>query len=286
MRQYATLFDSNYLPKGLALYESLKRHSSEPFKLYVLPLDQATHETLRNLNLLNVELVDRDDFERTMRWQPHGEGLKENRTHAEYCWTCASNLVEQLLLLKRLPEMTYLDADLFFFSDPSPVFKEIGKRSIAITPHQFPDNKEKPRLLKSGFFNVGFVSFKRTPKGMRCLLQWAAQVRKRCSAEVGCGDQVYLDSWPQEFGEEVAVLGIGVNMGPWNLSAHDVSLRGGKVYLGEHPLVCYHAHEYVHGQRLTNYPLRPQDIELVYAPYVDAINRAQERIANLTLTSQ
>lgn len=287
-RHFATLFDQNYMPQGVALYESILRHSSESFTLHVLTLDHETWQTLKRLKLKHVELIPIDSFE----WEMGLREIRQNRTHREWCWSLASHLLLYLLpesrpvkypdMQKRsLPECTYLDSDLFFYADPAPVFKTIGSRSIAITPHQFPDNSEKARLSQNGLFNVGWVSLKNTPVGRACVTKWAAQVRERCSETVGCGDQIYLDVWSSDFGDEVCILGHGINAGPWNLMGYPVTERDGYVYLGADRLVCYHAHEYRHNERLTNYPLRPEDIELVYSPYIEAVQAAQERIGVL-----
>lgn len=285
MRHYSTLFDTGYLTKGLALYESLARHSSEPFKLHILALDQECYQTLMALRLPNVDLIPLEFFE----WQMDLLEVRNNRTWQEFCWTCASQLCEFLLQDMTptgfhgfgISDITYLDSDLMFFSDPAPVFDTIGARSIAITPHQFPDNPEKERLIKNGIYNVGLIHFKNTEAGRTCLEQWAAQVRDRCSAEVGCGDQCYLDFFQRDFGDEVCILGHGVNTGPWNLSAYDLTEKDGAVYLGADRLACFHFHEYSHGERLTNYPLRQSDRDLIYAPYVAAINAAQAQIEAL-----
>lgn len=280
VNHYCTLFDSAYLSKGLALYYSLARHSSAFFKLYILPMDQATNEILEALDLPMVELIDLDDFETSMGMAE----AKSNRSAVEYFWTCASNLTEYCLRFD-INECNYVDADVYFFADPAPVFTEIGQRAIAITPHQFPESPEKARLEKSGIYNVGFIHFKKTEAGMSCLAQWAADVRNRCSADVGCGDQGYLDFFERDFGKEVCVLGHGVNTGPWNLMGYDVTQRDGYIYLGADRLVCYHAHEFRENEdgtfRLTNYPLRQSDIDQIYTPYIEAIRAAHVRIESV-----
>ncbi len=286
MRHYATLFDSKYLPQGLALYESLKQNSAEPFFLHILALDPECELSLRCMELDYTEIDSIDEMEERVNWIKEA---KANRTHREFCWMMASVFTEDVLRQNiaaiRIEDTTYLDADLFFFSNPSPVFAQIGERSIAITPHRFPDNPQKARLEKSGKYNVGFVHFKNTEAGRDCLSKWAANVRERCSAEVGCGDQIYLDSFEADYPGEVAILGHGVNAGPWNLSGYEVCMYDGQIFLDRHPLIAYHMHEYQHDKRLTNYALRDIDKELIYKPYIAAVNRAKELIASVHISA-
>lgn len=273
MRHYCSLADSKYLPQLLVLHQSLQKHSSEPFTLHILPMDEECAETLLQMTLPHVQLL------LGFHDLPHIEAMRSNRNYREFCWSCASQLCEVLLTDFDLQEIVYLDADTCFFNDPAPIFEVIGDRSIAITPHQFPDNAEKRRLLQSGLYNVGLIYFKNNDIGRRCLKQWAADVRNRCSENVGCGDQGYLDYFERDYGKEVCILGHGINAGPWNLMAYDVTMHEGQVYLGRDPLIHYHFHEYSHGVRLTNYPLRPQDIELVYQPYIVTVEEAKAWIA-------
>ncbi len=251
------------------------RHSVEPFTLHILAMDMETFWLLSEMKLDNVEVIPMESFEKVLNMP----AVRKSRSWTEYCWTCASSLMEYLL--PTCDALTYLDADLFFFSNPAPIFAQIGDRSIAITPHRLPENSQKPRLEKNGKYNVGFVYFKNDEAGRSCLSKWAARVRHKCSIDEGCGDQVYLDSFEDDYGDAIAVLGHGINTGPWNLMAYDdVMQYDGQVFLGRDPLYCYHFHEYLHGSRLTNYPLRDRDKELIYAPYIKAINRAESRVVS------
>lgn len=270
MRHYCTLFDMKYAPQGLALYESLVQHSSEPFKLWILALDQESLRILEALHLSHAEIACGSTFE----WEAGLSDIRKSRTHQEWCWTLASQWCEYLIY-RGLLEVTYLDADTFFFSDPEPAFEEIGHRSIAITPHRLIPSKK--HLEVNGLFNVGFVHFRNTDVGRRCLERWAAQCRAKCSAADGCGDQLYLNAWPGLYGKECCVFeNIGVNAGPWSLANWNVAPGP---YLDSTPLICYHAHELdLELGRLTNYELRPEDVALIYEPYLEALRRAKARI--------
>ena len=284
MRYYATLCDYAYLPRALVLYESLVKHSSEAFRLNVLPLDSKTEDILTEMELPSLCVLGYCAFENDQRLR----GLAESRTRQEYAWTCASQLCEWLLFCEDCSylELTYLDADMMFFSDPKQVFDEIGERSIGIIPHRF--IPEKQYLAVNGQFNVSWVSFKNTPAGRDCLSTWARQVRERCSATEGCGDQKYLDEWPSKYGDEVCVIqNPGAGLAPWNMNQY--SITDGPCVDGR-SVVFYHYHEfrmYENGESYTSgYPLRTSDVRKIYDPYIDAYKRAKETIESLRIQSR
>lgn len=281
MRHYCTLFDVRYLPQGVALYRSLMRHSTEEFRLWILALDEETAFVLDKLHLQHAPILSCYEFNRDLA------EIKKNRTHQEWCWTLASQLCERLLI-EGLLEVTYLDADTYFYSDPAAAFQEIGMRSIAITPHRLIPSKK--HLEVNGIFNVGFVHFKSTPKGRDCASEWAEDCRDWCfnRLENGkFGDQKYLDTWPSTYGPECCVIeNVGVNAGPWSLANWKVSHSPflSVPLLDGVPLICFHAHEFdAQAGRLTNYELRPEDRDLIYGPYLSAYHEAKLLIEDVGL---
>src|SRR5436853_3912156 len=164
MRYFCTYFDHHYSARGLALYQSLKRHCPE-FKLWILCLDEPSHSELTRLNLPEVSLLTLDELE---RGDPALLGAKENRSRIEYYFTCTPSL--PLFILRADPTVdliTYLDADLFFFSSVAPLFQEMEGKSIAIIAHRF-----APAFRHwewNGIFNVGWVSFRGDHHGWRVL---------------------------------------------------------------------------------------------------------------------
>jgi hypothetical protein len=274
MRHYCTLFDRAYLAKGLALHDSLMRHSSEEFTLYILAMDSATCAILYQLNLPNVRVLPLHVFEREL----HLAEVKASRTYPEYCWTAASQLIEYVMRWHG-DDVTYLDADLYFFSDPKVMFNELGARSMAIVPHRL--IPEKAHLAVNGKFNVGWVTIRNTETGRQCIARWAAQCRERCSSAIGCGDQKYLDEWPDLYGEECGVIqNIGANVAPWNVGNWNVT--EGPLVDGA-PVVFYHFHEFAELEdgsiRFCNYRLGVGETALIYKPYCEAYDAAKVLIA-------
>src|SRR4029079_1632008 len=86
--------------------------------------------------------------------------VKSNRTFVEYCWTltpCTPKLV-----FDRDPSaqrVTYLDADMFFLKEPTPVFEEweASGKSVLITDHAY--HAEYDQSATSGQYCVQFLSF-------------------------------------------------------------------------------------------------------------------------------
>ncbi len=279
-RNFCTLYDARYMAKGLAMYESLVKHSSEPFTLHVLCMDDQTERILTELALPNMHVMTLTGFERAMKL---GE-IRERRTWAEYCWGCASNLMEYMLPWMPDDGITYLDSDILFFSDPKVIFDEVGARSIGITPHRF-SPKEELRLGKNGKFNVGIVVARNSETGRKCIARWAAQCREQCSAEVGCGDQQYLDLWPELYGYECCEIeNLGVNLGPWSLDHLGVDVVGGIPVVFNQKLsvvddlVAYHFHEFVDHKYLTGYALQQVHLDVIYWPYIAALQDSAKLI--------
>jgi len=240
VRYYCTLFDRNYLIKGLAMYQSLVRHSA-PFRLFILCMDDLSHDVLGRLQLEHVELIRLRDFE-----DPALLAVKPDRTVAEYCWTCAPCL--PVYVLERNPQVdfiTYLDADLLFFSSVEPLYQEIGGASSVIVEHRF-----SPRFMPSivnGRYNVQWVSFRRDAHGLQTLYWWRDRCIEWCFYRLEddrMGDQKYLDCWTTRFRGVHELQHVGGGTAPWNYANYRIREEGGQVWIDDVPLVFFHFHGY------------------------------------------
>ena len=279
MKNYCTLFDRNYLYKGLTLYFSLKEHAGD-FKLYILCMDDITLELLTRMSLPQVELISLAEFENEALLK-----AKKERTVTEYSWTCTSSLCYYMLQQKKVDHIIYLDADLFFFNDPQTMFEEIDGASIAIIEHRSPIKKYDDIV---GKYNVGLIYFKNDDDGYDCCQWWAERVLEWCfyRYEDGkYGDQLYLNDWPTRFKNVRVIKHDGVGIAPWNLKVdYHVSQKDGKLFVNDLPLIFYHFHAFylLRGNdfgRAVGYFIPKQKGKLIYPPYIEQIKKSIEFVS-------
>ncbi len=237
---FCTYFDHRYLSRGLALYHSLKRHCPS-FELWVLSLDAECTRKLTSMNLPDVHVVNIEELE---EFDPELLQCRKNRTLIEYYFTCTPAWLLYLLQkMERAEIVTYVDADLFFFSDPGPLYHELNNRSIGIIAHRFPP--ELKHFEQFGIYNVGWLSFRRDANSGECLRWWRERCLEWCHDRPENGrfaDQKYLDDWPVRFPGVIVLQHHGAGIAPWNAAAVRFSENNGIFYADSEPLIFYHFH--------------------------------------------
>lgn len=281
MRHFCTLFDSNYLTRGLALHESLRKHAPSSI-LHILAMDDEAHALLEALRLENVRLIRLRDLE-----DPQLLAVKPTRSKAEYCWTLTPSL--PLHVLKSHPNVemvSYIDADCLFFSSPEPIFEELGDRSVLAIEHRYSSDCASYEKT-SGRFNVGMLCFRRDRTGLEALNWWRERCLEWCFAryEDGrYGDQLYLNEWPKLFGDSLAVLRHpGGGVAPWNVWRWRLRLGAAGPEVSGRPVIFFHFHAFrafeVGGyDAAEGYRRSLKQIELIYNPYAEALRRQLERV--------
>lgn len=238
---FCTLFDSNYLAKGVVMLRSLIKHSSQA-KIYVLCLDELTYTYLEQLSLNGVRLLRLSQVEDDRLLK-----VKKERTAAEYCWTLSPSLPYYLLSnFEYLDHIIYVDADLYFCSSIDPIMQEFEDFSIVISEHRFP---EIFRYMEdNGRFCVQWVGFKRDQEGIACLSRWRDDCLEWCfnRLENGkFGDQKYLDEWPSAYPRVKILDHIGAGVAPWNFSNYYFSLGSDGLFkVNGQSLIFYHFHQF------------------------------------------
>ena len=257
---YVTLFDYAFLPQGLALYHSLLEHCRD-FRLWVLCIDDKCFQCLNNLNLDYIHLLKLSNLETEQLLS-----VKKDRTRAEYCWTLTPWSIQWVLDADlEAKRVTYIDADIFFFSDPSSIFSDLDNsgKSFLLTGHNFSPSYEQSST--SGMYCVQFVPVTRG-KGEIILKYWRDKCIDWCYArfEDGkFGDQKYHEEIAFLFKEDVLILNSdGRFMAPWNLDIVSYSTA-----------VFYHFHGFriLDSQKFLlcqSYRVSKCVIDNVYTPYI------------------
>jgi hypothetical protein len=270
VNHYVTLFDRNFLPQGLALYESMLCHAN-PFTLWVLCMDEKTEQVLNRLSKPGIRLIPLAEVE-----SPQLLDIKQKRTCVEYCWTLTPFTPK--IVFERDPlvdRVTYLDADMYFLKSPEPVHQEFraSGKSVLITEHAYDAGND--RTVTSGQYCVQFMTFVRD-KSETVRRWWEARCLEWCYATRSkgrYGDQKYLDDWPSRFCQDVHVLQQRhAFLGPWNAKRFKYSegiawhfhglrlLKGGKVQLHPH------------------YSLPSEVDAAIYLPYVEVLRHSAEHV--------
>ena len=274
---YCTYFDIAYAPRGRVLVESLRKHGDHS-PIHVLALDDETYVEITSWTHLGIRPLRLSELEASF---PRLESARATRSRIEYVFTLTPWLT--LWALDRVDEgsfVTYLDADMAFFSSTSPIYESLNDASVGIVEHRF--TWEQKWRRKYGRYNVAWVSFRHNHEGRACLQWWADQCMVWCRDEVDNGrfaDQGYLDRFPEEF-TGVSVIDLpGADVAPWNLRRHKVTAaKGGIILVDGQPLIFFHFHGLrLQGNRFhfkhvpylakTTPPLR----DLIYRPYCEAL---------------
>lgn len=285
MYYFCTYFDHRYLSRGLALYRSLRRHCPS-FRLWVLCMDRKCYEVLSQLSLADIYLIALEDFE---RGDHELLRARQNRSLIEYYFTCTPSLV--LFILNNWPEVdliTYLDADLFFFAEPAPIYDEIAGHSIAIIEHRFPPHlRDRERY---GIYNIGWLSFKCDEFARNSLLWWRERCIEWCYDRVEDGrfaDQKYLDDWPARFQSVVVLQHKGANLAPWNLANYTIRTNGNFLLVDEDPLIFFHFHglerisKLIFDPDLSNYKVTLSRVvrRSIYLPYIHTLLNVSKKVS-------
>jgi hypothetical protein len=291
MNHYCTYFDRGFLAQGLALWRSLGKHDPDSV-LWVLALDDFTAEVLREvggtwLRVVPLAEVEADDAELA--------AAKANRTRVEYFFTLSPCWPRWLLARHGaqagIERLTYVDADMFFFANPEPVFAamDAARASVLITEHRFPAWLR--HYVKHGKFNVGVLSWRRDAAGQACLNDWRARCLEWCFDRLEptrYADQKYLDAWPELLGSALLVLPHpGVNLAPWNWAGHTLSGENASLRVDGEPLLLFHFARFrpVGGDAWwqsgqLDYGVMPRRWrDVIYGPYVQALLAARAEIA-------
>jgi len=234
-------------------------------KIHVLCCDD---ETERAQAPEDVDVITLDTLEKLFG------GLREarqNRDWVEYLWTLTP--VVMYYLLNDLDEITYVDADLYFFSPLDELYAEAGDHAISAIPHRWTPKHAK-RLAPNGKYNVSWLRVRNTEQGLLFLAEWANLCIDSCLKK-NMGDQGYLDGLAEKY-DIYDIQHLGANLAPWSQEQYAYSIKDGRIHVENDRLLFYHFHEFQHNRKgdvlaRTGYSLHPFVAEYIYPVYEDEI---------------
>jgi len=225
-KYYCTLSDIKYINQGLALYESLVKHSESRFDLFYLCLDREIYETLTCLNFRYLHPILAEDHKALRNIN--------NLKMQGYAWELGAKFTKELLNDEglKLSHIMYIDSDICTYKGFEKVFDEIGDKSIGILPHlHLPPAFNEDSYGYPGGYNVGIIYFKDSVIGKECLDFWTHAVMNPYDETVlktpngvefnikthnTCGDQRFLEMFPERYQDECHIIGQEINHGaPW-----------------------------------------------------------------------
>lgn len=276
MNYYCTLFDSNYLTKGLTMYDSLVK-TEEDFYVYIFAFDDLAKKILLDLKLEHAKIIGLEEFET--------EELKKKkieRSRGEYCWTCTSFVIGYVLKNFNVEEITYLDSDLYFFNSPEILLVEFRKSNcdILLTKHRYTPEYNQEDL--SGIYCVQFMTFKNNKNAWNALSWWQDRCLEWCfnRREKGkLGDQKYLDDWTKRFSGVHVLENLGGGVAPWNIQQYRCTEGP---FIDGFPVVFYHYHLFqwlkLNKVQYGWYKLSEEVIHYIYMPYWNYLKKSLDRI--------
>ncbi|MBC7829376.1 MAG: glycosyl transferase [Chitinophagaceae bacterium] len=287
MTNFCSLFDSNYLTRGLALYESLEK-SCPSFHLFVIAFNDDCYHYLKNSGIRHITPISLKEFEDEELLQ-----IKQTRSAAEYCWTCTPSVILFCLKKFNLPSCTYVDADMIFYDDPRLLLDEMGTASILISEHRY--SKEYDQSATHGTYCVQFMFFKNDRAGIEALQWWRERCLEWCYSypEDGkFGDQKYLDDWTARFKGVHVLQHQGGGLAPWNVQQFMFTSDNARIVVTEkktgksNPLIFFHFHGLKfysdHTVSLSG-PLYEMDEDvrkLIYFPYIKKLIGIEAQLKN------
>lgn len=282
-RDFCTYLDHHYLDRALVLHESLRRHSPEA-RLRAVCFDDRSHRVLEALARPGLEPIHLRELEAA---DPGLRAARDARSSIEYLWTATPCVLRWLLGRDGLDELTYLDADMMFFSSPEPFFDALDEDSVLITPASSAPQHYSRRLAeRAGLYVVQFVTFRADERGRETLEWWRERCLEQCSehyADGKMGDQKYLDDWITRF-RGVRNLPHPGMLGPWNMEARTIGHGPDGVTVDGEPLVVFHYMGYrLYGNGFVRraagrFRITPDQRRWIYDPYTERLLATRESI--------
>lgn len=206
------------------MYESLRQHSGDSFLLHYLATDPQTYNFLREKtddNVIPYNLTELPIQDRLLLEENHP--MVDNIGQSPFHFALAPLFTNHLINKVGLPNALYVDSDILFYRDVQEIFDSANGFSIGLVTHK---HQPLERNAPTGYYNVGIIYFRGEGDGKLCVDFWKdATIRKDHQwyrTHGTCGDQKYLELFPQMF-RSVKLFDMDIGHGaPWNFSRSEI----------------------------------------------------------------
>lgn len=273
---YLTILASNYLPKALALADSLRQH--EGAELHVLLIDVPTADrapVLPGVRVLGTDFLELGET----------EVLRLATIYDLVEFATAVKPTALLRLLEDHDAAYYIDPDMYLTAPMAELPAELGasEGGILLTPHFLEPPGEgasltEGHLLTVGIYNLGFCGVDR--RAVPFLNWWAQRLRSECRFEPLSGlfvDQKWVDIGAQLFHAR-ALQHRGYNTGVGNLHERPIDVdSSGALMISSSgdPLRLFHFHAFD--------PDQPTELSTRFKWSTDRLRSSSEALDRLCL---
>ena len=206
MNSFCLIITEDYLPRIPLIHNSLNQYSDS--EVHVLVCSNNVPESTEKIIYYPLEAI---------KNRPSYKIGSD-----EFRWALKAPFI--LKLLSKLEKVVYIDADIWFFSNPDFLFSMIKDTGLLLTPHRrnfdpFHNEETFYLHLTDGLFNAGFIGASRL--GIPALKYWQHLCYFKVEKDPSRGlfvDQKYLDLVLIRFYKEIKILDhVGCNVARWNV---------------------------------------------------------------------
>lgn len=233
-----TVCNLAYLPRATVLAESYQRYTGQTLKVFIFDRKTETDLPDKLAEIIWIEDIGID----------HWEQLAFKYDIIEFSTSLKPLIARRLL--SQAEYVIFFDPDTCLFGPITPIFDELGDKSILLTPHYIVPQPDTPKesdlgMLRFGSFNLGFFAVKRSNETQRFLEWWSKRCMTHCYMESQFGlstDQKWVTIAPCLFRDIAISFHPGLNMAPWNSFERSATRQGDGSFLvnGKFPLVFFH----------------------------------------------
>ncbi len=241
LKTYCTIITADYFFYAKTIYDSLKNYDIDlDFKVLIVDNYPETYcyETIEVISLQEIVSDVPSDYDLIKKY--------ENDNERNLRWALKPLFLKYLINCKNYDKVIFLDADLYFYNNPSFLFDKLDTADVIITPHwrskdPIKDASNFNCLFNEGIFNAGF--FGCSSQSINILDWWLnACAFKMEKANGFYGDQAYLNLMPIYFSSQVKIVEHkGCNISNWNLVECERTENGKDILINnKYPIVFIH----------------------------------------------